>query len=63
MWHPHISRPYLDNDVEFDANLLKYYNSKDYRKEVKENAYRLYKETMLPVHAYHSIMSQISKSL
>lgn len=54
----------IAGDVEsFRANLLKYYNSKDYRKEVKENAYRLYKETMLPVHAYHSIMSQISKSL
>lgn len=50
-----------DDIATLKEKLLKYYNNREYHQEVKDNAYKLYVENLLPVHAYNRIMDIIRK--
>lgn len=53
---------YSDDIDKLKENLLKYHRSKEYRLEIAENAFRLYKENMTPERAYKSIVDFINKN-
>lgn len=48
-----------DDVQSLKEKLMLYYNDRDYHQKVKENAYRLFSENLLPLHAYNRIIEKI----
>lgn len=54
---------YSDDIPTLKDKLLSYYNSVELREQVKENGYRLFKETLLTTNAYRIIMDSVRKEI
>ena len=52
---------FSDKIQDLKRKLLDYYNYSDFREQIKENGYKLYKSQLTTDHAYQTIMNKVTK--